>query len=243
MFMEFDKITDSSVRRTFDSLIRSKTLVKMHLVGTKYEQLTVMTGFRRKIGRLHFLLGYPDGFSEASAEISPWSIDYEFTGNDGITYKFSSSGGEIYRDQLSIPFPKFLTREQRRRYFRLEAPDGTICDFNFHESECQEKVVDVSVGGALIALVCFESMNRSDFPYKVGDVIEDLKLSFPTESSETIIEIKKATIVRFDHGRTRAKTCCGVEFTKVDESQKKALTDFIYKYQRKYLRKRIRPDL
>jgi c-di-GMP-binding flagellar brake protein YcgR len=241
--MEFDKITGSSVKKIFEALIEAKTLVNIHVAGTRYEQLTVITGFRRKLGRLHFLLGYPDGFEEAATGTNTWSIDYEFTGTDGIPYKFSSSGGEVYRNQLSIPFPQYLNREQRRKYFRLEAPDGTMCEFNFHESECQEMVVDVSVGGALIALVCFDGKNRGDFPYKVGDVIENLELIFPVDSSEEKIWIKKATVVRFDHGRSKARTCCGLEFTEVDQSQERALTDFIYKYQRKYLRKRIRPDI
>ena len=241
--MEFDRITDSSVRKIFESLIESKTLINMQLAGTRYEQLTVMTGLRRKLGRLHFLLGYPDGFAAAVASSNNWAIDYEFTGTDGIPYMFSSTGGEIYRDQLSIPFPKYLTRKQRRKYFRLEAPDGTMAEFNFDQSDCQEKVVDVSVGGALIALVCFQGKDRKENPFKVGDVIEDVVLSFPLGSTETKIEIKKATVVRFDQGRSKTRTCCGLEFTEVDPSQVKALTDFIYMYQRRHLRKRVRPDL
>ena len=241
--MDFDRITDSSVKKIFESLIQSKILINMHLTGTKYDQLTVMTGLRRKLGRLHFLLGYPDGFVEAAAGTKTWSIDYEFTGSDGIPYMFSSTGGEIYGGQLSIPFPQFLTRKQRRKYFRLEAPDGTKVEFNFNQSECLEKVVDVSVGGALIALVCFADGNRENNPFKVGDVIEDVELSFPLEVSETKIRIKKARVVRFDKGRSKARTCCGLEFIEVKQSQVKALTDFIYMYQRKYLRRRIRPDI
>ena len=86
--MDFDRITDSSVRKIFESLIQSKILINMHLTGTRYEQLTVMTGLRRKLGRLHFLLGYPDGFAEAAAGAKAWSVDYEFTGTDGIPYRF-----------------------------------------------------------------------------------------------------------------------------------------------------------
>ena len=80
-------------------------------------------------------------------------------------------------------------------------------------------------------------------PFKVGDVIEDVELSFPLEVSETKIRIKKARVVRFDKGRSKARTCCGLEFIEVKQSQVKALTDFIYMYQRKYLRRRIRPDI
>jgi hypothetical protein len=241
--MEFDRITDSSVKKIFESLIQSKVLINMHLTGTKYDQLTVMTGLRRKLGRLHFLLGYPDGFVEAASGTKSWSIDYEFTGSDGIPYMFSSTGGEIYGGQLSIPFPQFLTRKQRRKYFRLEAPDGSMVEFKFNQSECREKVVDVSVGGALIALVCFAEGDREKNPFKVDDIIEDVVLSFQLESSETRIKIKKAKVVRFDKGRPKARTCCGLEFIEVDQSEVKALTDFIYMYQRKYLRKRIRPDI
>ena len=241
--MDFDKITDSSVKKIFESLIKSKTLINIHLTGTQYDQLTVMTGLRRKLGRLHFLLGYPDGFKETAGNAEAWSIEYEFTGNDGIPYSFTSTGGEIYRNQLSIPFPQFLTRKQRRRYFRLEAPDGTLAEFMYNEAECREKVVDVSVGGVLIALVCFEKESRGDLPFKEGDVIEDVILSFPVETTEMRIKIKKATVVRFDRGQPRARTCCGLEFNEVEPSEARALTEFIYRYQRKCLRERIRPDI
>ena len=60
--MEYDQITDNAIKKVFESLIKSKILIKLRLSGTNYEQLTVLTGFRRKLNRTFFLLGYPDGF-------------------------------------------------------------------------------------------------------------------------------------------------------------------------------------
>lgn len=238
--MEYDQISGKAIKKVFDSLIKSKTLIKLHLSGIDYEQLTVLTGFRRKLNRSFFLVGYAEGFMEAVGNKNPWEIDFEFTGPDKIPYSFFTTGGQLYQNQLCLPFPDVINREQRRKFFRLEAPDGTIAEFVYRQSECREHVVDISVGGALVAMT---GCGGSDLPFQVGDVLEDLQLSFPADSGKTRVRIKKAVVVRLDQGLPNAATCCGLEFIEVDRNQITALTEFIYKFQRKCLRNRLRPDL
>ena len=241
--MEYDQITDNAIKKVFESLIKSKILIRLRLSGTNYEQLTVLTGFRKKLNRTFFLLGYPDGFKEAAGNKDAWEIDFEFTGPDRIPYSFSTTGGEIYQNQLCLPFPDLVYRNQRRKFFRLEAPEGTMVEFVYRQSECREHVVDISVGGALIAMVCHVEGSRHDLPFQVGDVLEDVELVFPSESGETRVKIEKAIVVRFDQRGPNTAACCGLEFIEIEQNQVNTLTEFIYKFQRDCLRNRLRPDL
>ncbi len=241
--MDYDRVTAGNIRKVLESLIKSRILIKLRLAGADYEQLTVLTGFRRKVNRSYFLLGYPEGFKEAAAKSDDWEIDFEFTGPDKIPYSFSTIGGEFYQNQLCLPFPDAINRNQRRKFFRLEAPDGSMVTFVYQQSECRQRVVDISMGGALVAMVCCEDDKRNDPPFQLGDALEDVEIFFPSGAGETRVKIKKAIVVRFDNGASNTAPCYGLEFVEVDQGQINALTEFIYTYQRKLLRSRLRPDL
>ncbi|MFZ0243756.1 MAG: PilZ domain-containing protein [Desulfobacterales bacterium] len=241
--MDYDQVTAGDIKKVLESLIKSRILIKLRLTGADYEQLTVLTGFRRKVNRRFFLLGYPEGFKEAAGNKDVWEIDFEFTGPDKIPYSFSTSGGELYQNQLCLPFPDTINRNQRRKFFRLEAPDDTTVTFVYQQSACRQRVVDISMGGALVAIVCCEDDKRNEPPFQLGDILEDVDLFFPSVAGETRVKIKKAIVVRFDNGASTAAPCCGLEFIEVDQGQFNALTEFIYTYQRKLLRTRLRPDL
>ena len=118
-----------------------------------------------------------------------------------------------------------------------------MLEFRYGQIECREKVVDVSVGGALIALVCYEEAIGSGFPFTVGDLLKDVELTIPSKPQNQTVRIRKAKVIRFDNGAPTAKTCCGLEFIEIEQEHLKALTDFIYTHQRRFLRNRLKPDL
>lgn len=238
-----ETIDGAGIQTLFEELEEDKTLIRLKLTKKKFESLTLLTGFRRKFGRQYFLLDYPEGFREATANMKSWRLKFEFTGRDKIQHSFTSVGSEYYQDQLCIEFPRQISRLQRRKNFRLEAPDGSIIDFKIDETRCKEKVIDVSLGGALVSLVCFGEDSSEDLPFQPGDVLEEIELVFPGEYEEQRIYIEQATVVRIQDGRQDAKICCGLQFRKFDKSQIEALTEFIYNYQRRFLRTRLRPDL
>jgi c-di-GMP-binding flagellar brake protein YcgR len=118
-----------------------------------------------------------------------------------------------------------------------------MVEFIYRQSECREHIIDVSVGGALIAIVCHVDGDQHDLPFQVGDVLEDVELVFPSGSGETRVKIKKAIVVRFDQRGPNTTACCGLEFIEIEQNQVNTLTEFIYKFQRDRLRNRLRPDL
>jgi c-di-GMP-binding flagellar brake protein YcgR len=240
--LDLENITGQSIRRLLETLVTEKTLVRLRLRRSNYERLTMITGFRRKLNGSYFLADLPEGFKETVKNRKDQPLDFEFTGSEGIQYAFSTRGGEIRGDQICVEFPEYIRRHQRRKHFRLEAPDGSMVEFTFQHTECCERVVDVSEGGALIALMCFEPARREKLPFQVGDALEDIEMTFPPELGGSRVKIRKAAVVRFDNGMSRTGTCCGLQFIEIDQDQLKALTEFIYTCQREYLRKRLRPN-
>ena len=241
--IDLEHIRGDRIKKVFADLKRSKTLLKMRLVGKNFERLTLVTGTRKRFNKQYFLLDIPNGFQEAAGNKEEWRITYAFTGKDQIQYTFTSTGGEVYRNQLCIRFPEVINRNQRRKNFRLEAPEGTVVKILIAGQEFQEKVFDVSLGGALIALRCLADECQGELPFQVGDFIEDLRLILPDDPAEIQIDIKKAEVMRLDDTDPMAKTCCGLKFIEIDKHQAEVLTQYIYQSQRQFLKNRLRVDV
>ena len=148
----------------------------MRLVGKAYERLILLTGIRKNLLNSFFLIECPEGFREEITYLENWKIEFEFTGKDNLIYVFTTSGGKFAGDEIRIPFPEAIHRHQRRQHFRLEAPDGTTLTFKIGTTVCKEKVIDISIGGALIALFCWENETPEDLPLHVGDVLQNIDL-------------------------------------------------------------------
>lgn len=239
---DINRIKGDSIKEVFEELIRDKTYIRIRLIDGNYQRLTLMTGIRKKLRNQIFQIAYPQGFKKAVAGSTDWKAEIEFTGNDNLKYSFISSGGQILQDEIRIPFPRAIQRHQRRKHFRLEAPDGTTLSFNVKANVCQEKVIDISLGGAMIALVYPGDKDPNDLPFKIGDVLQDIELVFPSETGDHRIDIKKASVVRIEDGSSGPQKYCGLQFIEIEKQHIKALTDFIYNYQRRFLRKRLRVD-
>lgn len=178
-----------------------------------------MTGIRKKLRNPVFQIDYPQGFKEALAESSNWKAEIEFTGNDNLKYSFIASGGQILQDEIRIPFPRSIQRHQRRKHFRLEAPDGMTLAFNVKANVCKEKVIDVSLGGAMIALAYPEDKDPNGLPFRIGDVLQDVELVFPSETGDHRIDIKKAAVVRIEDGTSGPQKYCGLQFIEIKKTR------------------------
>ena len=228
----------------FNQLKENKTLVKLVAKGNDYEQLTLITGTRKRLNKSYLLLDCPGNFKEKFTETDEWEFDFEFTGIDNMKYTFTTSGGDFLKNEhLMIPMPDRIVRHQLREHFRLEAPSGSKIDFKVNQESCTEKLLDVSLGGALVAMVYFESMPQEKMPFNIGDTLYDINLTFPVKGKKHHVRIKKAVAVRFTHNESGDETGCGLQFIDVDKNQLQALTEFIYSLQRHTLRNRLRVDL
>ena len=238
-----EKIEGKNIADILKTIKKDKTLIKMRLPGKNYECLTIVTNVILHRQKNSFMIDSPKDFLSIFGDLKDVKMNFEFTGNDNLSYTFKTSGGEIHNDEINVIFPDFINRKQRRKDFRLEVPPGTKLYININSKLLKMTVLDVSLGGTLIALVGHMSESENKQFFKIGESFEDIELLFPMEGKSFKSQIKKATIVRVVKGSLKPINCCALQFVSIDKNEEKALTKFIYKYQQQLLRKRIRLNL
>ena len=238
-----EKIEGENIADILKTLKKDKTLIKMLLPGKDYECLTIVTNVNPHRQKSSFMIDSPKDFQPTFRGLKDIQMHFEFTGKDDLSYTFKTSGGEIFHDEVKVKFPDFMNRKQRRKDFRLEVPPGTRLHIKIDSKLLKMTVLDVSLGGTLIALIGRMSESEDKQFFKVGKSFEDIELLFPMEGKSFKSQIKKATIVRVVKGSLKPKNCCALQFVSIDKNEEKALTKFIYKYQQQLLRKRLRLNL
>ena len=238
-----EKIEGDNLVDIFEKLKEDKTLIKLRLPDKDYECLTIITKVFPHKKKSTFMIDSPKDFQPTFGGLKDTKMHFEFTGKDDLSYTFKTSGGEIFHDEVKVKFPDFMNRKQRRKDFRLEVPPGTKLHVNINSKLLTMTVIDVSLGGTLIALIGRMSESEDKHFFKVGECFEDIELLFPMEGKSFKSQIKKATIVRVVKGSLKPKNCCALQFVSIDQNEEKALTKFIYKYQQQLLRKRLRLNL
>lgn len=235
-----EKIEGKNIADILKTIKKDKTLIKMRLPGKDYECLTIITDVLTSRHKSAFMIDSPKDFQPAFGGLNDIKMHFEFTGKDNLSYTFKTSGGEIHNDEIKMKFPDFINRKQRRKDFRLEVPPGTSLHIKINSKLLKMTVLDVSLGGTLIALVGQMSESENKQFIKIGECFEDIELIFPMEGKSFKSQIKEATIVRVVKGSLKPKNCCALQFVSIDKNEEKALTKFIYKYQQQLLRKRLR---
>lgn len=240
---KLEKIEGKDLVNTFNTLKKDKTFIKLRLPGKDYECLTIITNVFADKKKSVFMIDSPKDFRSEFGDLNEIKMHFEFTGKDNLSYSFKTSGGEIDRDEIKVKFPDFINRKQRRKDFRLDVPPGTRLQVKINSKLHKMTVLNVSLGGTLVALIGTLSESEYKQFFKIGDSFEDIELLFPMEGKSFKSKIRKATIVRVVKGSFKPKNCCGLQFVVIDKNEEKALTKFIYKYQQQFLRKRIRLNL
>jgi len=240
---KLEKIEGDNLVNTFNTLKMDKTFIKLRLPGKDYECLTIITNVFSDKNKSAFMIDSPKDFRSDFGGLNDIKMHFEFTGKDNLSYSFKTSGGEIHRDEIKVKFPDFINRKQRRNDFRLDVPPGTRLHVKINSKLHKMTVLNVSIGGTLVALTGTLSESEYKQFFKIGDSFEDIELLFPMDGKSFKSKIKKATIVRVVKGSFKPKNCCGLQFVIIEKNEEKALTKFIYKYQQQFLRKRIRLNL
>ena len=78
--------------------------------------------------------------------------------------------------------------------------------------------------------------------FNTGEYLSDIEMVFPLEEGDLRIHIERAMVVRLEEDPSTKKNCCALQFVSMEEKEEKALTEFIYKYQRRILQKKQQLD-
>lgn len=237
---EYELIEGQELITLLSQLTDGRTLIRLQVLGTKFERLVVISDLKKKRGQRYFLIENPEGFSEAVRGRDEWKFKLEFTGEDGILYVLRTSEAKLTRGDIWIPFPEFMERHQRRQNFRLPAPNGTKIVLEVGDESFELNVIDVSLGGTLGAFINIEGNKKPDRICKAGTPIKNVRIVFPVNDIMKVeIAIDHAVIKRYSRNLESKQQLCALQFTDVKAEAEHKLTEIIYDYQRQLLRKRV----
>jgi c-di-GMP-binding flagellar brake protein YcgR len=236
-----EKIQGNALLQLFKELQMNDIPLKMALPNDDNVQLTYICDIRKRKRVLHFRVSSPEGYRKLDQKPNQSSLKFEFADRENIKYVFESDTWDLSHEMIRIRLPEFVHRYQRRKLFRLEAPNGTLLYFKIKDMRYKLLVINISLGGTLGVMGSLtEKMEQELKPY-TSKKLENAELLFPSwehQKTEAIVKIKKCQLVR--HGRSPAtgKFQCAIEFKEISEAEQKRLTDLFYNWQRDYLRKR-----
>ncbi|WP_297448405.1 flagellar brake protein [Ferrovum sp.] len=135
-------------------------------------------------------------------------------------------------NQFYLPFPEYLTRLQRRDFFRLYLPPGLLkCQVETHigQEPLRFAVRDISEGG-----VALYSERAEDSPLKPGDQIQDCRLILE-DGSEIVfdIQVRHSALTRMPSGEEL--TLIGCRFITLSSRMAMQLQRYITRRQREQL--------
>lgn len=233
-----EKIQNKRRINIFNKLQEDKTLLKMHVLGKSYERLTVVTDIRIKNGTPFFLLDFPDDFHQVVDDVKKSRIHFEFLGKDRIKYNFRTSGGEISGDKIYIKLPEVIERQQRRKHYRLSPPVGTKIYVRKNRLAFELNVINISLGGALCATINAKNRGGNGIELQPRNTLKNLSLVFSLETESLAVFVKKAVVKRIEKDPKTFRENCALQFVDVEKEEEKALNEFIYRFQREFLRNR-----
>ena len=236
---ESEKIKGAAIQKLFEELRYHKILLKLTVIDTDYEHLTLITALVNRNKEPHFAIDTPEGFGQAIAEIDPWRLHLEFTGKDHIRYTFRCSGGEIANNRIYLKYPREIERWQRRELFRLIAPAGTKLCLPQDAQRYELDVIDLSIGGTLAALVRTSAHDLEKPPFADTQIFKHIELVCPSEIRRQPIKIKTMQLKRLKKNSEKTGYEVAFEFYEISTEEQKRLTDLIYRLQRQALRHRL----
>jgi len=238
---EIEKIRGAAVYKLLTELQQYKIPLKIRRTTDAEEYSGYIADIRKRKRTLHFLINSDENILGNRDAEHPSRLRFEFIDKENIKYVFESDAAEISRALVWLAFPEYISRYQRRRLFRLEAPHGTRLYFNVNAVGYKLLVVNVSLGGTLGVLVSLTKRMQQELAACKSEILENVELVFPPKKKAaqgSTVRIKRCRIIRQEPNPLTQKLECAVEFKEIEEGEQKKLTQLFYRWQREYLRRR-----
>jgi hypothetical protein len=235
-----EKIQDKKLFRLMEQLRQEKTMLSMRIVGQNYQRLTMITRILKDKNTSVFTIDPPRDFKSTITKLGIWEIHFNFRGPDNLEYVFATFGGNYFEDEARIPFPRYIERLQRRRYFRLSVPAGTKLYFELEENRYEIDLLNISTRGTLGSLNTLTGSDQKEPILKKDDHLKKIEIVFPSDknNSGNKLTVNKAIVRRAEHHPSRQVDIYAFEFESIDKDQEKVLIEIIFNLQRLFLRKK-----
>lgn len=224
----------------FEQLIAQKTIVSLAVMGTDYEQLTIITGLEQNANGGHLVIDTPSGFRKAVSGFDPWKLHFNCNGPDKVEYLFTTLGGAVGQQGLRVPLPKGVERLQRRRDFRVACLPRTALQFSAKKVNGIMVLKDVSMGGVFGDLVKHDGEHTKGTLLKESQRLIHIVIAFPAYGGNPVrmVKVRKAKVVRAHRKIDLHIDQYALQFLEIEPDQEAILRQAIYQLQRFYLQNR-----
>ncbi|MBW2610123.1 MAG: PilZ domain-containing protein [Deltaproteobacteria bacterium] len=230
-----DRISGTRLFKVFDQLQKDRTILKLNILKTGYEGLTIVVGVDTSNGIPYFLVDTPGGSREIIRETGGGRAFFEYSGEDKLQYNFRSVIDKVIGDDIRLKFPEVIKRIQRRRHFRVAPPLGTKMVLNIDNKRYAFNVINFSQGGALINQ---DSQLHKKSIFYVGAYLRGIDLICKEDFASAEIGIKKAEIKRMEKNSATGKYQYAIQFQAIERKKEAELRIFTYNCQREVLKRR-----
>ncbi|MFO7760115.1 MAG: flagellar brake protein [Thermodesulfobacteriota bacterium] len=164
-----------------------------------------------------------------------------FRDADRIRHHFQCNVVSVAGDTIYLQFPQKLVKLQRRQYYRVELPSGSIVQCRYEGQNYLFYAKDVSAGGMLLFSNSFQGIEEP------GSILEDIVLAAPASGSDDrqdgsggeSFQVGKGEVVRRFYQQESSLYYLGIRFIS-DDTEKKGLMAFIRQRELEILRKGIK---
>lgn len=226
----------ASALETFHALKENGTFIRLQMAGGEYERIVIVSDVQTTAGIPLIAIDCPAGLTDVLTSSENLKLNFEFTGEDQLRYRFGAEEVFLHGDTLRIPLPNDLRRVQRRSDYRLPAPVGALFYFTAGGQRKRVKMLDVSVSGASGILLSIKNGAPQTPPVKVGQTILHLKLEFKIGEETRFIPVRECAVRRIEDLPRKGRYRLAVTFTRMDAEHRDQLRKILYNEQRHLLK-------
>ncbi len=234
----FETIEGLKIDSIFDHLIAERTLVKVSLPQTSYENLTLFTDVREDDNSKAFRIDPPKGLLDNLRQAQADRLEFEFTGPDQLLHRFEAPATSFSESAIWCNYPLEIARYQMRENFRVKVLGGSFAELEIDQQKVRMEIDNLSLGG----VYCFCKKKFKPLFDGAGR-LEDMTLKVAVKNDTFISKIDVVQVKRIErHVRPRF---FGVafQFIRMQNDIRKKLIHYIYEMQRQYLQTRLKMEL
>ena len=231
--MTFENLDGDKLLAIFQQLVQQQIFIRVYLPQVSYESLTIVTDALDAGRRPTFQIDVPEGLHEAIKESKSNQLSFEFISTDKVTHSFASDILKIRKKSISMLYPSFIRRHQKRENFRITVPLDSFATMNLEDTMIRMEVDNISLGG----LYCY-CPNRYKASMAKGLEVTGMELMIALKNQCVCVAIQQAAIIRVESRHRPKRFGIAFAFNKIDKDNKKLLVQLIYDLQRLYLKNR-----
>jgi hypothetical protein len=233
----FEIIEGLKIDSIFAHLIHERTLVKVSLPQTSYENLTLFTDVREDNNSKAFRIDPPRGLIDNLRQASADRLVFEFTGPDQLLHRFEAPATSISEFDLWFEYPLKIARYQLRENFRVKVSDDSFAELDIDKQKVRMTIDNISLGGAYC--LCKKKFKPL---FDEDNRLRDMTLIVALKNDTFISKIDLIQVKRIEPHVRPKFFGIAFEFIKMHHDVRTRLVRYVYEMHRLFLQTRLKME-